>query len=178
MKQAENRGPLLEIAERDQCHRMCHHDLRLFECDDTQKQADTGGDRELEILRDRIDDVFAQAEDGNDKEDHARAEHAGERLLPAVFVAQHHGEGEEGIEPHSRRERDRIVGVEGHHQARHCGRDAGRYEYRAFVHSRVAEDLRVDEHDVDHGEKGRDAGDELGAYVGAAFGETEIAINK
>src|SRR5260370_28204904 len=68
----------------------------LFERDDAEKQPDTGRDRELEILRDRIDDVFAQPEDGNEKKDYARSEHAGERLLPAIFVAQHRAECEQG----------------------------------------------------------------------------------
>src|SRR5262249_51110922 len=83
------------------------------------------------------------------KKQHPRAEHAGERLLPGVFVAEHHGEREERIEPHARRERDGIIGVERHHQGRDCGRDAGRDEHRALVHARIAEDLRVDEDDID-----------------------------
>jgi RNA polymerase primary sigma factor len=63
-----------------------HHDLRFLERDDAEKQADTGGDRKLEILWDRVDDVFAQPEDGNEKKDDARAEHAGEGLLPEEQV--------------------------------------------------------------------------------------------
>jgi hypothetical protein len=99
-------------------------------------------------------------------------------LLPAVFVGQHDGEREERIEPHARRERDGIIGVERHHQGRDRGRDAGRDEDRALVHARIAEDLRVDEDDVDHGEESRDAGDELGAHIAAALGQAEIAIEK
>src|SRR5262249_19636916 len=45
-------------------------------------------------------------------------------------------------------------------------------------HARIAEDLRVDEDDVDHGEESRDAGDELGADVAAALAQAEIAIEK
>src|SRR5262249_48646472 len=80
--------------------------------------------------------------------------------------------------PHARRERDRIIGIERHHQGRDRGRDAGRDEHRALVHARIAEDLRVDEDDVDHGEEGRDAGDEFGADIAAALGQAEIAIEK
>src|SRR6516165_2250648 len=75
-------------------------------------------------------------------------------------------------------ERDGIIGVERHHQGRDRGRDAGRDEHRALVHARIAEDLRVDEDDVDHGEESRDPGDELGAHVAAALAQAEIAIEK
>ena len=40
------------------------------------------------------------------------------------------------------------------------------------------EDLRVDEHDVDHREEGGHAGDELGADGGAVLGQAELAVEK
>src|SRR5262249_24692603 len=175
-QKAEKRRPLLEIAEGHQRRGICHHDLGFLQRDDAEKEADAGGDRQFQILRDRIDDVFADVEDRDQEEDHAGTEHAGERLLPAVFVLEHHGEGEERIEPHARCERDRIIGVERHHQGRDGSRDAGRDENRALVHSGTGKDLRVDEHDVDHGEKGRDAGDQFRAHVAAALAQAKIAI--
>ena len=177
-REAEDRRPLSEIAERDQRRWICHHDLGLLERDDAEKEPDAGGDRQFEILRDRVDDVFADVEDGNEEEEHPRAEHAGKGLLPCVFVSEHYGEREERIEPHARRERDGIIGVERHHQGRDRGRDAGRDEHCALVHARIAEDLRVDEDDVDHGEESRDPGDELGMHIAAALAQAEIAIEK
>ena len=109
----------------------------------------------------------ADAEHRDQEEDHAGAEHRRERLLPGVFVGQHHGEGEEGVEPHAGRQRDRVIGVKPHHQRRHRGGDAGRDEHRALVHAGLAEDRRVDEHDVDHRQKRGQAGDEFGADIGA-----------
>ena len=177
-EQAQDCRPLLEVAKRNQRRRIPDHDLRLFQRDDAEEEPDAGGNGKFEVLRNRVDDVFADPEDRDEKEDHAGAEHAGERLLPRVFVGQHNGEGEEGIQPHARRERDRVVGIERHDQRGHRGRNAGRDEYRALVHARAGEDLRVDEHDIDHGEEGRDAGDELGADIGAVLGQAEIAIEK
>jgi hypothetical protein len=145
---------------------------------DAEEKADPGRDRELEVLGDRIDDVFADREDRDQQEDHARAEHAGQRLLPGVFVAEHHREGEEGVEPHAGRERDRVIGVERHHQGRSRRRDAGGDEHGALVHPGIAQDVRVDEHDVDHGEEGGQAGDELGAHRGAVLGQREAAFEQ
>jgi hypothetical protein len=176
--ETEDRRPLLEIAQRDQRRRVCDHDLGFLERDDAEKEPDAGGDRQFEILRDRVDDVFADVENGNEEEEHPRAEHAGERLLPCVFVSEHYGEREERIEPHAWRKRDGIIGVERHHQGRDRGRDAGGDEHRALVHARIAQDLRVDEDDVDHGEESRNPGDELGTHIAAALAQAEIAIEK
>ncbi len=175
-EQAQDRRPLLEVAERDQRRRMRHHDLGLLQRDDAEEQADAGRDRKLEVLRDGVDDVFADAEDRDQEKQHARAEHRGQRLLPGVFVAKHHGEGEERVEPHAGRERNRVIGVERHHQGRHRRRDAGRDEHRARVHAGLAEDLRIDEHDVDHRQERGQTGDEFGADVGAAFAQAEGAV--
>src|SRR5262249_6889843 len=57
--ETENRRPLLEIAERDQRRRVGDDDLGFLEGDDAEKEPDAGGDRQFEILRDRVDDVFA-----------------------------------------------------------------------------------------------------------------------
>src|SRR5262249_37537117 len=77
-EQAQHRHRIAQIAERDQGRRARHHDLGLLERDDAKEQADTGRDRELQVLRDRIDDVFADAEDRDQEKDYAGAEHRGE----------------------------------------------------------------------------------------------------
>src|SRR5919204_488584 len=82
------------------------------------------------------------------------------------------------LSPHPRRQRDGIIGVERHHQRRCGGGDAGGDEHRALVHARAAEDLRIHKHDVDHGEKGRDAGEKFRANVGPALMQAEIALDK
>ena len=54
--------------------------------------------------------------------------------------AAHHGEGEVGVEPHARRQRDRVVGEERHQEAADGGGHAGRDEHRAERHAGLAED--------------------------------------
>jgi hypothetical protein len=110
-KQAKRRRRIAQIVERHQRRRARHHDFCFFERNDAEEQPDAGRYRQFQIPRDRIDDVFANAEDRDEKEDHARAEHRGERLLPGIFHRQNDGESEERVEPHARRERDRIIGV-------------------------------------------------------------------
>ncbi len=115
---------------------------------------------------------------GDQEEQHARAEHGGERLLPGVLVGQHHREGEEGVDAHARRQRDRIVGVKRHHQSADGRGNAGRDEDRALVHPRLSENDGVHEDDVDHRQKRGHAGNEFGADVGALLRKAEIAVQR
>ncbi len=177
-EQHEHRLPVPQVAQGHQRRRMRDHDLGFLERDDAEEQADAGRDRELQVVRDRIDDVLPDAEHRDQKEDHARAEHRRQRLLPAVFVGQHHGEGEEGVDAHAGRERDRIIGVQRHHHRAHRRRHAGGDEHRAGVHAGLAEDRWVDEDDVDHRQERGQAGDEFGADVGALRLEAEIALQR
>ena len=114
-----------------------------------------------------FDDVLSDPEYRNQEEQHAGAEHGGERLLPGVFVGQHDREGEEGVDAHAGRERDRIIGIERHHQGAHRRGHTGRDEHRARIHPGFAENDRVDEDDVDHRQERGHTGNEFGADVGA-----------
>jgi hypothetical protein len=69
-----------------------------------------------------------------------------------------------------------VVCVKRHDQGADCGGNAGGDEYGALVHSGLAENDGIDEHDVHHREKSRHAGDEFGADVGALLGEPEISL--
>ena len=70
-KQAQHRRRIAQIAERDQRRRARHHDLGLFQRNNTKEQPDAGRYRQFQIPRDGIDDVFANAQDRDQKEDHA-----------------------------------------------------------------------------------------------------------
>ena len=174
--QHQDRHGVLQIAERDQRLRLRHHHLGLFQRDDAEKQADAGRGRQLQVVRNRVDHVLADAEHRDQKEQHARTEHRRQRLLPGVFVGQHHGEGEEGVDAHAGRQRDRIIGVKRHHHGAHRRRHAGGDEHRARVHARLAEDRRIDEHDIDHGQERGQTGDEFGLDIGALLLEPEVLI--
>ena len=153
--------PALEVAVLHQRRRIADHDAGVLERDQRQEQADAGGDRHLERLRDGVDDPFADRQHADDEEDDAGDEDAAQRHLPGKLHAADHGEGEVGVEPHARRQRDRVVGQERHQQAADRRGDAGRDEHGAERHAGFAEDVRVDEDDVGHGQEGRDPGHDL-----------------
>ena len=92
------------------------------------------------------------------------------------FIVKHDGEGEERIEPHAGRQRDRVIGIERHHHGGDRGGNAGGDEHRALVHAGIAENLRIDEDDVDHRQERGQAGDEFGADVAARLVQAEQAI--
>ena len=141
-------------------------DAGVLERDQRQEQADAGGDRHLERLGDGVDDPFADRQHADDEEDDAGDEHAAQRHLPAVAHAAHHAEGEVGVQPHARRQGDRIVGEEGHQEAADGGGHAGRHEHRAERHLGGRQDRRIDEDDVGHRQEGRDPGHDLRPHVG------------
>ena len=99
-------------------------------------------------------------------------------MLPRVFVGEHDREGEERVQPHARGEPDRVIGVKPHDQGAGRCRKAGGDEDRALVHAGIAEDGRVDEHDVDHRQEGGGASDEFGADVGAVLAKPELTFEK
>ncbi|MNH35260.1 hypothetical protein D3C79_959310 [compost metagenome] len=79
---------------------------------------------------------------------------------------QDHGVGEEGVQAHARRQGDRVVGDQAHGRRADGRRQAGGDEDRALVHAGLAENARVDEQDVGHGQEGGDARENLGADIG------------
>jgi hypothetical protein len=60
---------------------------------------------------------------------------------------------------------DRVVGVKPHDDRARRGRKAGRDEHRADIHARFLQDRQIDEHDVGHGEEGREPGVEFAAML-------------
>ncbi|MNP20110.1 hypothetical protein D3C76_1126710 [compost metagenome] len=79
---------------------------------------------------------------------------------------QNHGIGEEGVQAHARRQRDRVVGDQAHGRRTDGRGQAGGDEDRTFVHAGLAQDAGVDEQDVGHGQEGGDARKNLGAHIG------------
>ncbi|CAJ1789893.1 hypothetical protein LGKMAHEF_00903 [Aeromonas salmonicida] len=55
------------------------------------------------------------------------------------------------------------MGQQAHQYAADASDKAGSDEHGLGVHARRREDLRVDEHYIDHGQEGGDPGDDLGA---------------
>ena len=86
---------------------------------------------------------------------------------------QDDGVGEEGVEPHARRESNRQVGEKAHDEAADGGSETGGDEDGAVIHAGFGEDVGVDEDDVGHRQKGGNAGDGFGAGGRAVCFELE-----
>ena len=133
------------------------HEPRVLQADQREEEADACGNAELKIERDGVDQPFAYRRDRDQEEQGAGQKHDAKRELPIAAELGHHGEGEIGVEPHARGERDGVVGVKPHDGGRERRGEAGGDEHRAMIHAGFLENCRVDEHDVGHGEEGREA---------------------
>jgi hypothetical protein len=97
-------------------HRMRDDHPGFLQCDDAQEKADAGADGHLQRSRNGVDDPFPYRQDREDQEDHAGDEDGAECRLPRVTQPLDDPEGEVGVEPHARGERNRVVRDQPHHR--------------------------------------------------------------
>ena len=172
----QQHGDGVHITQRDQSLGRSHHNARVAQADDGQKEPDACRGARPQRLRDAGDEQRAQPQGGDEQEEASRQEHGAQRCLPAVAHGAHHGVGEVGIEAHARGNRDGIVGIERHDGRAQRRHHAGSHEHRALGHAGAAQDGRVDEQDVGHRQEGGDAGQDLGLDRGAVFVQLEGSI--
>ncbi len=84
--------------------------------------------------------------------------------------------GEVSVEAHAGREGDGVVGECSHEDAAEGRAEAGGGGDGGDGHAGLAEDGRVHEDDVGHRDEGGEAGEDLGAPVGAVGGEAEELV--
>lgn len=133
--------------------------------DQRQEQADTGSNRRTQGQGDGIDDPFADAEDRQQEKQHGRDKYRTQRHLPGMAQVQDHGVGKEGVQAHARCQGNRVVGDQTHDRRADGRCQTGGDKQRALVHAGLAENARVDEQDVGHGQECRDTGQNLGTHV-------------
>ena len=142
------------------------------------EQADPARHRGEQMRRDRGDDQLADAGEGQQQEGDARDEDAAQRHRPGHAHRLDDGEAEIGVEPHARRQRERHVGGEAHQDAGEARGEAGGRRDRRDRHAGLAEDRRIDQHDIGHGQEGGDAREDLGAQGAAARAELETPFEQ
>jgi hypothetical protein len=169
----QQRRRLGQVTEGHLGSRIADHDTGLLQRNQRQEQADAGSNRRAQLQGDAVDDPFANPEHRQHEEQARREEHRTQRHLPGMTHAQHHGVGEKDVQTHARRQSDRVVGDQPHDRRADGRGQAGGDEHRALVHARLAEDARVDEEDVGHGQEGGQAGKQLGAHVAVVSLELE-----
>ncbi len=162
-EQTQQAGQGGEVAHGHHSRGAGHHDPGVVQAEQGDQQADTGGDADPQGERDVADQPVAHPQQGEDQQTHGTPEDGAHAHLPGVTHAGDDHEGEEGVEAHGGSQGDRQVGQQAHQDAADTGDEAGGDEHGLGVHARRREDLRVDEHDVDHGQEGGDTGDHFGA---------------
>ena len=78
---------LRQIAERDEGGRIVGDDAGILKRDQREEEPDAGGDAELQVHRDGIDQPGAQRRERQSEEQHAGDEHESERELPIAAEA-------------------------------------------------------------------------------------------
>ena len=169
---------LAEITERDQGVRVMDENVCPLHADHDDEEADAGGDAELEVGRDFVDEILAEFGQCQQDEQQPFAEDRRQGDLVGVVDArvghrQADAVGKVGIEAHARRERDRVVGVKRHPERGEGSGHGGRRKNTAGAEPRVRQDERVDRQDVDHRQEGGDPGDDFGLDVSAVGFEPE-----
>ena len=149
--------PVGEIAQADESSRVCDYELGIAQADESDEHSDARGGRVFQAIGHAVDNLFADAGDSQNQEEHSGKENHRQRRRPRNVHVEADGIGEVGVQRHPRGEGDGIVGVEAHHQ-RGSGRGDASGEYDAFGrHSRLRQNLRVHDDDVGHGYKSREA---------------------
>jgi len=115
------------------------------------------------------DDLLADAGDGEEKEDDAAVEDDAEGGLPGDLRAETDPEGEERVNSHAGRQRDRIIGKQRHQGGRQGGRHRRDRHQGGFVHPGVGEDGGIHGQNVGHGREGGEAGLHLTANRRVVF---------
>ena len=155
-----------------------HYDAGVVQAEQGDQQTYAGRDADPQGEGDVGNQPVAYPQQGEDQQTQGAPEDGAHADLPGVAHAGHYHEGEEGIQPHGRSQGDGQVREQTHQDAADAGDEAGSDEHCLGVHARRREDLRVDEHYVDHGQEGGDAGDDLGAGRGAVAFQGKQALEQ
>ena len=159
----------------------------LLQPDDGEEEPDTGPHRELHRFGEEPDDVLPGADRGEEDEDNPLDYDRGERRLPGDAEAEDDREREEGVQAEPRRQAERPVGVERHHEDGDGGGEDGHHREvlrhlrcrpAGDVRDRDPEDGRVDDDDVAHRQERRQPGEHLGPEVRAVRLESEVVAQR
>ena len=176
---AENDFGARERTEAEERGFICDDDAGALQCDDRDEEADTGGDAELQVLRDAVDDLLTELEERHQDEDTAldkdRCQSDGPGVRDVFQFTETDREGKVSVEAETGGQGDRIVRDECH-QERCEGRCESRGDEDAVRVHDVTKDARVDRQDVGHGEERGQTGDDFRAHVRSAFFELEKSL--
>ena len=165
-----------DVAEGDDGRGAGNDDAGVAESDEGDEEADASSYCGVELMRDSADEALTDAGVGQSEEDNTGEEDGAKSALPWEAHAFDDGIGEVGVEAHTGREGDGIVGKTAHEDAAEGCAEAGGGGDGSDGHSCLREDGGVHEDDVGHRDEGGEAGEDFGAPVSAVCGELEVAF--
>ena len=165
------------VAEADQRVGIAHDKACVLKADEGDEQTDAAGHRRVELMRNGTQDHLPDTGCGEGQEDHAGKKHGAQRRLPWDVHLDADRVGEVGVQAHARGESDGIAGHNAHQDRAERSRQAGGRGGRRQGHARIRQNGRIDQHDVRHGEEGRDSRQDLGAPVGVEGAKLEVRLN-
>ena len=127
--------------------------------------------------RNGLHDRLAQAAEHQEQNGNALHEDDGHGGLPAEAHAAAQGKGDDRVDAHTRSAGKRAVREHAHGDRHNRGTQAGRSYRGRRVDSRGRQNARVDDDDVRHGQKRREASAHLRCGIGAALGKHEERIH-
>ena len=149
----------MQVAHRDEGGVRRAYDASTLQTYEGDEESDAWADGTSHHQWNGIDDIAAQARDGEQDEDETLDEHRRQRKLPGIAHRQHHREGEEGVETHAGSQCEGQLRIESHHDSTHNGRDTSSGKHGTFVHAGSRENVWVHGQDIGHRQKRSDTAD-------------------
>ena len=140
-----------------------HDNARVPETHERDEKSDARRRSVLQAIRNAIDDLLAHIRQRQNQKQQPGKKHHAERRLPRHAAPDYDRIREIRVQRHPRRERNRIVRPNAHHQRRQRRRNARREKHAFHRHSRLGKNPRIHYHHVGHGHKRRQAGQQFAA---------------
>ena len=169
-------GGVPDVAQADQRVGIAHHQPRMLKADEGDEEADAAGHGGVQFVGNGAQNHLADARSGERQKDDSGEEHRAQRRLPGNVHLDADGVGEIGIQAHAGRQRDGVARHDAHQDGAERRRQARGRSHGGQRHSGIGQNGGVHQHDVGHGQKRRDPGQDLGAPVGAQMTEFKIAF--
>jgi hypothetical protein len=162
-EEGEQRRCRRQVAQADHRRRVGAHQAAVLQADEGDEEADPHGARQLDARRHCPHQDPPRARHGEQDKGRAAPEDHPQRGRPGDAGTQADPIGEEGVHPHARCERDRIVGQQGHQQGGEAGAQRGGDDRSLQRHSGGGQKHRIHRQDVGHGQERRETAEGLPA---------------
>ena len=157
---------------------MRQDDAGVAKADERDEEAHARRNRRIKLERDGGDDELAHAQRGEQQKRNTGKEDRSQRGWPRHAHALHHRVSEIGVDPHPRRQRDRVPCQRAHQHAAHRRRQASGCGHRRQRHPGFMQNRRIDEDDVSHRHERGETGQNLRAPVRVQRCEFEVPFER